>query len=151
MDTEQVGINCATCLYFDVSLGDNPCNICIAFSQWEDSIEATPIEVAKRCSNCAHCDDSCISLFNESCGPDKKHFLARAVSADKVDPKHYNRFKIQPTTFCVENNLNFLQGNIIKYVCRFPYKGGVMDLKKAARYLEELIARAEVDNGKFAA
>lgn len=111
-----------------------------------------PIEqVDKRCSNCLHSGEEVNGLLCCDCGTEKKWFSPRAVPSDRLTPKHYSRFKIQPTTFCAENNLNFLQGNIIKYVCRFPYKGGVMDLKKAARYLEELIARAEVDNGTSAA
>lgn len=144
METKQVVKCCGNCFH-DNDLGaDAPCNKCIQHDQWSALQD-------KRCSNCLYCDDLCASIFGSTCGPDKRNFSARAVPSETVEPKHYSRFKIQPTTFCVENNLNFLQGNIIKYVCRFPYKGGVMDLKKAARYIEELIARAEVDNGKSAA
>jgi hypothetical protein len=37
--------------------------------------------------------------------------------------------------------MDFLQGNIIKYVTRYPFKGGVEDLIKAKKYLEKLIER----------
>lgn len=33
----------------------------------------------------------------------------------------------------------YLQGNIIKYLWRYPYKGGVEDLRKAQVYLGWLI------------
>lgn len=53
-------------------------------------------------------------------------------------PKHY-KFKIEPLTFIAENNLSFIVGNIIKYVCRYDKKDGVKDLLKAKDYLEKLI------------
>ena len=57
-------------------------------------------------------------------------------------PKHYTvGFEIQPIDFIVENQLDFLEGNIIKYVSRYDQKGGVKDLRKAKFYLDKLIAR----------
>lgn len=32
---------------------------------------------------------------------------------------HYTKWKIQPVTFIAANNLDFLQGNVIKYVLRY--------------------------------
>lgn len=61
-------------------------------------------------------------------------------SGDKVlKPQHYERYPIEPTYFIVENSVDWLRGNFLKYVCRFPYKGGVEDLKKAMRYVAMLI------------
>lgn len=57
--------------------------------------------------------------------------------------KHYTQFKIQPMEFSGLNKLDFLQGNIIKYVCRYKLKNGVEDLKKAKHYLDCLIEREE--------
>lgn len=34
-------------------------------------------------------------------------------------------------------------GNIIKYICRWPHKNGLQDLKKAKWYLEHLINHVE--------
>ena len=53
-------------------------------------------------------------------------------------PEHY-KFKIEPLTFITENNLSFIVGNIIKYVCRYDKKDGVKDLLKAKDYLKKLI------------
>src|SRR3990167_11486233 len=36
--------------------------------------------------------------------------------ADTRHQEHYEQFKIQPVVFIAENNLDFLTGNIIKYV-----------------------------------
>lgn len=58
---------------------------------------------------------------------------------DPIDPPHYNRFSIQPIDFIRENNLGYLEGNVIKYICRAPYKNGLEDYRKAKQYLEWLI------------
>jgi len=62
-----------------------------------------------------------------------------------VLPHHYNRFKLEPIRFICENNLNFFQGNIIKYVLRHDAKNGLEDLKKARRYLDMFIRFVEGD------
>jgi hypothetical protein len=57
---------------------------------------------------------------------------------------HYKDMKIQPSKFIYENGLDWLQGNIIKYVCRFDLKGDPMgDLEKAKHYLNLLIEEVE--------
>lgn len=49
---------------------------------------------------------------------------------------HYQDFKIQPVQFISENNIGFLEGNVIKYVCRHEKKNGLEDIEKAIHYLE---------------
>ena len=49
--------------------------------------------------------------------------------------------KIQPSKFINDNNLQFAEGNAIKYICRHAYKGGKEDLKKAIHYIEMIIER----------
>lgn len=56
---------------------------------------------------------------------------------------HYTQFKIQPVVFIAENNLDFLTGNIIKYVLRHGAKNGVEDLEKARHYLDMLIQKTK--------
>jgi len=56
-------------------------------------------------------------------------------------PKHYTKGKIEPIDFINANNLDYLEGNIVKYIARYKYKGGVEDLKKAEFYLRMLIQR----------
>lgn len=51
---------------------------------------------------------------------------------------HYKKMKLQVVQFCHANNLDFFQGNVVKYVCRFRSKGGINDLNKAIHYLELL-------------
>jgi hypothetical protein len=43
-------------------------------------------------------------------------------SMNQIGGEHY-KLKIQPFKFIMENNLNFFQGNVIKYVVRYQKKG----------------------------
>ena len=51
-------------------------------------------------------------------------------------PKHYKKYKIQPFEFISKNELNFFQGNVIKYACRYKMKDGIKDLEKIIHYCE---------------
>jgi len=57
----------------------------------------------------------------------------------QVGGNHYKKFKIQPIEFIILNNLNFLEGNVVKYVCRYRFKDGLRDLEKAKHYIKMLI------------
>lgn len=58
---------------------------------------------------------------------------------DATHPSHYSQFKIEPLEYIMENNLDFLQGNVVKYVSRFRQKNGIEDLEKAKFYINKLI------------
>jgi len=60
-----------------------------------------------------------------------------------TSPSYYSRFKIQPLDFIAANKLDFLTGNIIKYVMRHDAKNGLEDLQKAKVYLERLIQQVK--------
>jgi len=60
----------------------------------------------------------------------------------QVSGTHYQT-DIQPWDFIVANKLGYLEGNIIKYVCRYKEKNGIVDLHKAQHYLEKLIEETE--------
>ena len=60
-------------------------------------------------------------------------------------PAHYTKFKVEPITFIMENDLPFFAGNIIKYTCRAGSKlydgqdatqSEITDLEKVRRYAE---------------
>ena len=61
-------------------------------------------------------------------------------------PKHYTKGKIEPIDFINANDMDYLEGNIIKYISRYKYKSGVEDLEKAEFYLRMLIQREKVLN-----
>ena len=52
---------------------------------------------------------------------------------------HYKQHNVQPIKFIHGNNLSFIEGNIIKYVCRWRNKGGKDDLLKVKHYIDLLI------------
>ena len=62
-----------------------------------------------------------------------------AASSRQVGGDHYKNMKIQPIEFIVANNLNFLEGNIIKYTLRHHVKGGAEDVRKVIHYAELLL------------
>ena len=72
---------------------------------------------------------------------DLKDFANRQFD-DITKPEHYCAgFQIEPLDYILKNGLDFLEGNIIKYISRYDMKGGVKDLNKAKFYLEKLIER----------
>jgi len=73
---------------------------------------------------------------------------SRLEKEEVTNPKHYDQvgFGIQPLEYIIANELDFLEGNIIKYVSRYPHKGGVNDLLKARTYLEKLIEIERMKN-----
>ena len=64
------------------------------------------------------------------------------MKEDKVNhPKHYMKGKIEPIDFINANDMDYLEGNIIKYISRYKFKNGIEDLHKAKFYLDMLIER----------
>jgi hypothetical protein len=57
----------------------------------------------------------------------------------QVGGAHYAEMASQPIEFITANDLSFLEGNIIKYVCRHKKKNGADDIKKAMHYCELLL------------
>lgn len=62
-------------------------------------------------------------------------------------PPHYNKGSIEIIDFIQDWNLDFITGNIIKYVTRSPYKNNPLeDLEKAKFYLDRLIEIQKIKN-----
>lgn len=60
------------------------------------------------------------------------------MSEDKINPSYYKK-GIETTDYIVSHDMNYVEGNIIKYVTRYKDKGGLQDLLKAEWYLNRLI------------
>ena len=58
---------------------------------------------------------------------------------NEADPKHYNDLPMEPWDVIQQNKLDFFEGNVVKYICRWRNKGGVTDLRKAITYIEKII------------
>ena len=52
----------------------------------------------------------------------------------QIGGKHYSTLPIQPIEYIVKNNLNWFQGNMVKYATRYPYKNKAEDLRKIIHY-----------------
>jgi hypothetical protein len=66
----------------------------------------------------------------------------------QIGGTHYAENAIQPWDFIIANNLGYLEGTAIKYLCRWKSKGGVQDLKKAKHFIEKAIEVAELQELK---
>ena len=59
-------------------------------------------------------------------------------------PQHYNQGKIEVIDAIVDWELDFIEGNVVKYVARSKHKSSrAGDLKKARWYLDYLINKLE--------
>lgn len=86
-------------------------------------------------------------------------YIARRLKEDEENlkdsienPNHYTRYKIQPASYILRNNMEFWRGNIIKYASRAGYKkypdtnlllSEIADLRKVVRYAEMRINQLE--------
>lgn len=70
------------------------------------------------------------------------------MTNSKISPQHYSKYKIEPIDFIQANELDFAQGNIIKYVLRYKDKNGLEDLQKAKQNIDFLIKYLEKANEK---
>ena len=60
----------------------------------------------------------------------------------KYDPQHYQRGRIQVWDFIVDQQLDFLAGNVIKYICRAGHKdqeSEIDDWLKVKAYVDRKI------------
>lgn len=58
---------------------------------------------------------------------------------EQVAGSHYSEMSIQPIEYIVANNLNFIEGNVIKYISRHRKKNGAQDIRKVIHYCHLLL------------
>ena len=68
-----------------------------------------------------------------------KAYMKPNPFATQVSGDHYKGYKIQPVEFIHANEIPYMEGNVIKYICRHRDKNGLADLEKAKHYIELLI------------
>ena len=61
------------------------------------------------------------------------------IDNDAISPQHYQQGNIQVLDFITDQKFSYLEGNIVKYICRYKTKNGLEDLEKADYYLSRLI------------
>ena len=105
-------------------------------------------KLTRPCPNCGALYDSthklgCPSIPNGALisGTDVGGPLHRETrpSVDPIDPPHYSRFVIQPLEFITKNKLGYLEGNVIKYMCRHDAKNGAEDIRKAISFCRHIL------------
>lgn len=88
------------------------------------------------CTGCHvlnHCKLSTPGMFSD-------HAKAMSEAKQKqVGGDHYKTMTIQPVEYIHANNMNFLQGSVIKYISRYKAKNGKQDLEKAKHFIDLLI------------
>jgi hypothetical protein len=63
--------------------------------------------------------------------------LTNSALKRMIGGNHYKEGAIQPIEFIVANDLDYIQGNIVKYATRYKLKGTpVKDLEKIIHYAE---------------
>jgi len=103
-------------------------------------------------NKCPKCDQESLSFEDENSNVlDKPYcfkcsdFINEYKDEDNINPTYYRK-GIETTDYIVSHSMNYLEGNIIKYVTRYKDKGGLEDLKKAEWYLTRLIKQMENNN-----
>lgn len=62
------------------------------------------------------------------------------MSSDNVNsPAHYCQGTLETIEAIEGLQLDYHQGNVVKYVSRYRYKNGLEDLRKAKWYIDRLI------------
>lgn len=59
-------------------------------------------------------------------------------------PRHYTKGSIEVWDFIKDQGLDYMEGNVVKYVCRYKHKNGLEDLRKAKAYLDKLVEGYEI-------
>ena len=63
----------------------------------------------------------------------------KKATDEQIGGNHYRDMPIQPIEFIVKNKLPFIEGNIIKYICRHRSKNKAEDIKKVIHYCKLLL------------
>ena len=87
----------------------------------------------KKCDNCKY-KVSYDCTGTELC----KNYSVFEPTHSKTKPTYYGT-GLDVIDFCQKNNLDFMQGNVIKYVTRYKEKNGKEDLLKAKEYIDRII------------
>ena len=103
----------------------------VAYDKWKNGVKVMGSGADKEWVTCTKCGESGDLMWEHTCKP---------TALDKQEGgNHYKDMAIQPVEFITANNLGFLEGNVVKYICRHHAKNGAEDIKKAIHYCELLL------------
>ena len=72
-----------------------------------------------------------------------------AVKSKQIGGDHYQKGTLQPWDIFLAWGLDPWAANVVKYILRFPHKGGMEDLRKAKHYIEFLISHYDEVHEKY--
>lgn len=154
-----VEASCDTCRHEHLNCCDDPCRYCCVGedSNWEakDKVE-DDAESETYCENCKHeqvdiSDNPCrnCDVDTNSCWEAKDDLedgLDDALEDAVNSPSHYTQGNIEVIDFIMDQKLDYSEGNVVKYICRYKIKGNpIEDLMKARKYIDYLLQREEMD------
>jgi hypothetical protein len=78
--------------------------------------------------------------FNSYIKRRQKEVDEQEATSKQVGGDHYKDCKIQPVEYIHSNELDFFEGNIVKYITRHRKKGsGSQDIRKVIHYAELIL------------
>lgn len=89
-----------------------------------------------------------IGQYHDALAREQVHYVPNTLKANdkQISGTHYKQFKgYEPWDVITAWGCDYLTGSAIKYLARWPHKGGINDIKKAIHFLEKLL---EVEEGK---
>lgn len=149
--TDLIPLN-TFCLLFNAQPGNTSCELVVTrgfhvHSVWtrpEGAKQSVNIDITREGED-MECEDK---QENNDAGDSKdRRGSTPSPKSTQVGGDHYSKMKIQPIDFITANGIGYIEGNIIKYVCRYKSKNGVEDLKKAQHYLQMLIEQEDKNIG----
>lgn len=63
-----------------------------------------------------------------------------AYEEESGTPSRYNQGDLEVWDAIIGMNLDYMQGNVVKYTSRYKHKNGIQDIKKAINYLIKILA-----------
>ena len=94
------------------------------------------------CKPCWHDEHTGLPKYLSAPTPGSRGWKTSSEKS-KTNPSHYQMGSIQVWDFIIDQDLDFLLGNVIKYVCRAGAKPGESrrdDLEKAKVYIEKALS-----------
>lgn len=80
-----------------------------------------------------------------------EHICGGKIRTRKPDtvnhPAHYTQGAIECIDYILDKKMDYLEGNVVKYITRYKDKNGVEDLKKARWYIDRLIQETTKKEG----
>lgn len=156
---DDCDLDCFNCKHGNSSMAEEPCCSCLeddadSYPNWEPEDEDAQENV-----NWSSGQDDVPN--GDTCPVNNPYSIPAQKLADAIDAhvmgeiqshlssnpgmtgQYTFRGGIEPLEFIESNGMSFLEGNVIKYLYRYPNKGGLEALKKAAFYLNRIIEAYE--------